>query len=299
MRVSAFLHQCVKASLIFTFCMVAAGCSQEPQVDRNSPEYLFSQMQEAVGDGRYEKAASWTVDLQTKFPKSEQTVKAQLLEIIVLAGQSEGYRNIADAYLAGMEADPQQYGKLRSTAFNYHRKRKSVALALYQACDRFLKRHSPQTTYALESLWPVDDSDKGPDQLEEVRAGKLLDSEQQQQVEVVALPMGIARMLARFLGSEGDLVQAQTTLKQGAMDLVPSQLLLTVTQCLLDNQKLFGREGLSEIKNYSLFLREALESLNLALARLQDRPDETIQARADELKEQIEAMYGKKVDSSS
>ena len=111
--------------------------------------------------------------------------------------------------------------------------------------------------------------------------------------------MGIARMLARFLGSEGDLVQAQTTLKQGAMDLVPSQLLLTVTQCLLDNQKLFGREGLSEIKSYSLFLREAVESLNLALARLQDRPDETIQARADKLKEQIEAMYGKKVDSSS
>lgn len=299
MRVPTSFHQCLGASLIATVCLAAAGCSQEPQVDRNTPEYLFSQMQEAVADGRYEKALGLTGDLQTQFPKSEQAAKARLLEIIVLAGQSDGFRSIADAYLAGMEADPQQYGKLRSTAFNFHRKRKTVALALYKACVQFLERHSPESTYALESSWPVDDSDQGPDQLEEVRDGKTLDSEQQELVEVVELPKGVARTLARFVGSEEDLVQARTTLEQGSVDLVPSRLLLTVTQCLLDNQKLFGREGLSEIKSYLIFLRGAVESLNLAVADLKDRPDEAIQAKADELKAEIEAMYEKKTDGKS
>ena len=299
MRVSTSFHPCLSASLIAIVCLAAAGCSQEPQVDRNTPEYLFSEVNKAVADGRFEKALNSSGTLQTKFPKSEQAAKARLLNIVLLVGQSDGYRSIADAYLAGMEADPKQYGTLRSTAFNYLRKRKSVALVLYQACDRFLKRHSPESTYALESSWPVDDSEQGPDQLEEVRSGNLLDSEQQEEVEVVELPKGVARSLARFVGSEQDLAQARTTLEQGSVDLVPSGLLVTLTQCLLDNQKLFGREGLSEHKNYALFVVKAAESLELAFKRLQDSPDEAIQTRADELKAQIDAMYGKKSDGKS
>lgn len=293
MRVLTSFHPCLSASLIAIVCLAAAGCSQEPQVDTNTPEYLFSEVHKAVADGRLEKALDSSGALQTKFPKSEQAAKARLLNIVLLVGQSDGYRNIADAYLAGMEADPEQYGTLRSTAFNYHRKRKSVALALYQACDRFLKRHSAESTYALESSWPVDDSEQGPDQLEEVRSGNLLDSEQQEEVEVVELPKGVARTLARFVGLEEDLAQARTTLEQGSVDLVPSGVLLMVAQCILDNQKLFGREGLSEVKNYSIFLHQADKSLNMALASLEEHPDEAIQTGADELKAEIDKLYGR------
>jgi hypothetical protein len=299
MRVPTSFHPCLSASLIAIVCLAAAGCSQEPQVDTNTPEYLFSEVHKAVADGRFEKALESSGALQTKFPKSEEAAKARLLSIVLLVGQSDGYRSIADAYLAGMEADPKQYGKLRSTAFNYLRKRKSVALTLYQACDRFITRHSPESTYALESTWPVDDSEQGPDLLDEVRDGKEIDSEQQEQVEVVELPKGVARTLARFAGSEQDLAQARTTLEQGSVDLVPSGLLVTLTQCLLDNQKLFGREGLSEHKNYALFVAKAAESLKLAHTSLQDSPDEAIQARADELQAQIDAMYGKKTGGKS
>ncbi|MYC81724.1 MAG: hypothetical protein F4X19_06475 [Acidobacteria bacterium] len=293
MRVPTSFHPCLSASLIAIVCLAAAGCSQEPQVDTNTPEYLFSEVHKAVADGRFEKALESSGALQTKFPKSEQAAKARLLSIVLLLGQSDGYRSIADAYLAGMEADPDQYGTLRSTAFNYHRKRKSVALVLYQACDRFLKRHTPESTYALESSWPVDDSEQGPDQLEEVRGGNLLDSEQQEEVEVVELPKGVARTLARFVGAEEDLAQARTTLGQGAVDLVPSGVLLTMAQCILDNQKLFGREGLSEVKNYSIFLHQADKTLNMALASLEEHPDEAIQAGADELKAEIDKLYGR------
>lgn len=293
MRVPTTFHPCLSASLIAIVCLAAAGCSQEPQVDTNTPEYLFSEVHKAVADGRLEKALESSGALQTKFPKSEQAAKARLLSIVLLLGQSDGYRSIADAYLAGMEADPEQYGTLRSTAFNYHRKRKSVALVLYQACDRFLKRHTPESTYALESSWPVDDSEQGPDQLEEVRGGNLLDSEQQEEVEVVELPKGVARTLARFVGSEEDLARARTTLEQGAVDLVPSGVLLTMAQCILDNQKLFGREGLSEVKNYSIFLHQADKTLNMALASLEEHPDEAIQAGADELKAEIDKLYGR------
>ncbi len=299
MRVPTSFHPCLGASLIAIVCLAAAGCSQESQVDRNTPEYLFSEVKKAVADGRYEKALDSSGALQTRFPKSEQAAKARLLNIVLLAGQSDGFRNIADAYLAGMEADAQQYGKLRSMAFNYHRKRKSVALILYQACDRFLERHSPESTYALESSWPVDDSEQGPDQLEEVRSGTMLDSEQQEEVEVVELPKGIARTLARFLDSGEDLAQARATLDEGSVELVPSRALLTVAQCILDNQKLFGREGLSEVKNYSIFLHQADKALNLTLASLQEHPDEAIQASADQLKAEIDALYGRKTDDKS
>ena len=298
MRVHTSIHDYLSTCLMAVLCLTAAGCSQQPQVDTNTPEYLFSQVKNSIADSRYDKAIDWITDLQAQFPKSEQAEKARLLKIIILAGMSDGYRNIAAAYLSGMEAAPERYGKLRSTAFNYHRKRKSVALSLYQACDRFLKRHSPESAYALESSWPADASAPSSEQLDQVKIGRLLDSEEQQQVEAVEVPMGVGRTLATFLGAEEDQALARKTLEQGSVDLVPSQLLLTVAQCLLDNQKLFGREGLSEFKNYSLFLREAAESLNLALATLQDRPDEAIQAKAEQLKEEIQAMFGTKTKSS-
>lgn len=299
MRVHTSIHDYLSACLAAIVCLTAAGCSQKPQVDQNTPEYFFSQMKDAVRDGRYEKAISWASDLRTTFPRSEQADKARLLKIIVLAGLSDAYRNIAEAYLSGMEASPEQYGKLRSTAFNIHRKRKSVALSLYQASDGFLKRHSPQSTYVLESSWPADASGQSSEQLDQVRSGELLDSEEQQLLEVNEQPVGVARTLARFVSAEEDHALAQKTLEQGSVDLVPSQLLLAVAQCLLDNQKLFGREGLSEARSYYLFLRKASESLNLALDSLQDRPDEAIQAKADQMKEQIESMVGKKTTASS
>ena len=145
----------------------------------------------------------------------------------------------------------------------------------------------------------LDDSEQGPDLLDEVRDGKEIDSEQQEEVEVAELPKGVARTLARFVGSEQDLAQARSTLDQGSVDLAPSDLLVTLTQCLLDNQKLFGREGLSEHKNYALFVAKAAESLKLAHTSLQNSPDEAIQARADELQARIDAMYGRKPGGKS
>lgn len=55
MRVPTSFHPCLSASLIAIVCLAAAGCSQEPQVDTNTPEYLFSEVNKAVADGRFER----------------------------------------------------------------------------------------------------------------------------------------------------------------------------------------------------------------------------------------------------
>ena len=124
-----FSTRTVRFSLAFLGLLLAISCGTgKPQLSKNSPEYLYSQAKEAMADVKYEKAISLTNDLQQKFPDSEYATKARILRVVLLAGLSSAYRDMAEAYLTGFEKPGGNSGKLRSTAFDYLRKQKNAAL---------------------------------------------------------------------------------------------------------------------------------------------------------------------------
>src|SRR5437762_10375303 len=117
-----------RLSLGFLGLMVAMSCGTgKPQLSKNSPEYVYSQAKEAMADVKYEKAISLTNDLLQKFPESDYATKARILRVVLLAGLSSAYRDMAEAYLAGFEKSSPNAGKLRGTAFDYYRKQKNAA----------------------------------------------------------------------------------------------------------------------------------------------------------------------------
>ncbi len=288
---NSFLCLCFQSRyvlwVISVLCFSCGG--DKPRLSKNSPEYQYSEVKEAMAEIKYEKAISLTSEIQSKFPNSESADKARILRLILLAGLSAGYREMADAYLAGFEKSIKNAGQLRSTAFDYYRKQKNTALGFYESCDYFMKNFSGETRYVLECEFPSKDITQNR-RLTEVRGGDLLDTEQRRMAEEDELQNGLILALTRFLAVGGDRAEARKLLESGSRPLDPAEFTVVLGRTLLENQKLFGRTALHEVQTYRKFYQKASECSELALKILKEKPNKETQAIADELKAEIDAL---------
>ena len=273
--------------------MLAMSCgSGKPQLSKNSPEYLYSQAKEAVAEVKYEKAISLTNDVQQKFPDSEYATKARILRVVLLAGLSSAYRDMAEAYLEGFDKPGGNSGKLRSTAFDYYRKEKNAALGLSEACDYFLKDTSAAKTYVLECDFPAREVAHNQ-RLDEVKEGNVLDGEQRRAAEEHEVWDGMINTVSFFVGAAGDRPKAKKLLESGTKTMDRPEFIVRLGRTLLDNQKVFGRPALNDVQLFRQFYDKALECAELSQKLLKDSPSAEVQTMADNLKGELEAMEKK------
>lgn len=273
--------------------MLAMSCgSGKPQLSKNSPEYLYSQAKEAVAEVKYEKAISLTNDVQQKFPDSEYATKARILRVVLLAGMSSAYRDMAEAYLEGFDKPGGNSGKLRSTAFDYYRKQKNAALGLSEAADYFLKDTSAAKTYVLECDFPAREVAHNK-RLEEVKEGNVLDGEQRRAAEEHEVWDGMISTLSFFVGATGDRPKAKKLLESGTKTMDRPEFIVRLGRTLLDNQKVFGRQALNDVQLFRQFYDKAVECSELSQKLLKESPSAEIQTMADNLKGELEAMEKK------
>ena len=280
-------------SLGFMGLMLTISCGGgKPQLSKNSPEYLYSQAKEAMAEVKYEKAISLTNDLQQKFPDSEYAAKARILRVVLLAGLSSAYRDMAEAYLTGFEKPGGHSGKLRGTAFDYYRKQKNAALGLSEAADYFLKDTSGAKTYVLECDFPAREVSHNQ-RLEDVKEGNVLDGEQRRAAEEHEVWDGMINTLSFFVGAAGDRPKAKKLLESGTKTMDRPEFIVRLGRTLLDNQKVFGRQALNDVQLFRQFYDKALECAELSQKLLKDSPSAEVQTMADNLKGELEAMEKK------
>lgn len=286
----------VRRAFRMSLCLgliVAASCSGgQPKMSKNSPEYVYSQARQAMAESKYEKAISLTNDVLQKFPDTEHADKARILRVVLLAGLSSAYQDMAEAYLAGFEKSIQNAGKLRSMAFDYYRKQKNAALGFSEACDYFLSGSTPQKTYLLDCDFPSRDVAHNK-RLSEVREGSVLDSEQRQAAEEQEVWDGMATTLSFFVGAVGDRAKARKLLESGSKSMERPELIVRLGRTLLENQKVFGRPALNDVQQFRQFYEKALQCSELAQKLLKDSPNPEIQTMADNLKAELEALEKK------
>jgi hypothetical protein len=272
--------------------MLATSCGSGKQLSKNSPEYLYSQAKEAVAEVKYEKAISLTNDVQQKFPDSEYATKARILRVVLLAGMSSAYRDMAEAYLEGFDKPGGNSGRLRSTAFDYYRKEKNAALGLSEASDYFLKDTSATKTYVLECDFPSREVAHNK-RLDEVKEGNLLDGEQRRAAEEHEVWDGMLSTLSFFVGAAGDRPKAKKLLESGTKTMDRPEFIVRLGRTLLDNQKVFGRSALNDVQLFRQFYEKALQCSELSQKLLKDSPSAEVQPMADNLKGELEAMEKK------
>jgi hypothetical protein len=277
--------------LISLSCLLAfsLACSEKPKVNKDSPDLHYADAKKALADVKFEKAISLTGEVLSKYSGSEYADRARILRIILMAGLSEGYRSMADAYLAGYEKSIKNAGQFRSSAFDYYRKQKSVVLSFYEASDFFLKNYSETTPYVLDCDFPSKDVtiNRG---IDDIRAGKLITPELLKVTDETELQNKVILTLCSFVGAGEDRAKARKQLEGGPKNLEHSEFMVTLGRTLLDNYKLFGRQALNDPTNFKQFVQKAKESSELAQKLLKDKPNKETKERADRLKLEIDAI---------
>ena len=291
-----FSTRTVRLSLAFLGLLgllLTISCgSGKPQLSKNSPEYLYSQAKEAMADVKYEKAISLTNDLQQKFPDSEHATKARILRVVLLAGLSSAYRDMAEAYLAGFEKPGGNSGKLRSTAFDYLRKQKNAALGLSEAADYFLKDTSAAKTYVLECDFPSREVSHNK-RLDDVKEGNVLDGDQRRAAEEHEVWDGMISTVSFFVGAAGDRPKARKLLETGTKTMDRPEFIVRLGRTMLDNQKVFGRPLLNDVQLFRQFYDKAVACSDLSQKLLKESPSAEVQTMADNLKGELETMEKK------
>ena len=282
----------LQLSLVVVGFIVAIACGGKPQMSKNSPEYVYAQAKEAMADAKYEKAIGLTNDVLQKFPDSEFAGKARILRVVLLAGMSSAYRDMADAYLEGFEKPGGNSGKLRSTAFDYFRKQKNAALGLSEAADYFLKDTSPAKSYVLECDFPTREVSHNK-RLDDVKEGNVLDGDQRRAAEEHEVWDGMLSTVSFFVGAAGDRPKAKKLLETGTKTVDRPEFIVRLGRTLIDNQKVFGRQQLNDVQLFRQFYDKALECSELAQKLLKDNPSADIQTMADNLKTELDSMEKK------
>jgi hypothetical protein len=287
--------RCWCRSFSFYFLMLLIlgliGCGGEPKKEINPAEARYADVEKAMTDLKYEKALSVTGDVISKFGDSEYAGKSRVLRIILLAGVEDGYRTLAEAYLKGMEKS-KQGGPLRATAFDFYRKEKSSALGFYESVDYFLKNSADTQKYVLDCKFPSRDIVNNRF-LDLVLRGNVIEPDRRAQVEEDEVRNGVIRMLTHFLGAGEDRAKARKALESGSAELDHTVFFITVSEVLLNSQKLFARSVLNEPDKYQVFFQRAAESYNLVEKLLKAKPDKDLQKAADKVKSDIEALKKK------
>ena len=288
MKKDALARRLFPMSLSIGLLWILVSCSGgsdsgKSKLLRNTPEFAFNEAKVAMSSIKVEKAISLTNEVMTRFPNSVQAQRARILRTVLFAGLAHGYEDLADAYLTGFEKGGKNAGQLRSTAFDFYRKKKNAVLGFNDACDYMLQNYSDKADYLLECDFPSKEASMNR-LIKEVKKGNLLDSEQLKIAEDQELREGILVSLATFLGAEGDRNKARKLLEEGSRPLDPAEFFVRTGRIFLDDQNLFGRKNLNEIQYYRLFFQKAHECLDLAQKILKEKPNNAMQVMADQLK---------------
>ncbi len=289
----SFLHRrSVLVTTLVLLILACLACSQEPKVNKETAEYHYAEAKKAMAEMKYEKAISLTSEILSQFAKSDYADRARILRMILMAGLSEGYRSMAEAYISGFEKSTKNAGTFRSNAFDYYRKQKSAALGVYEDSDYFQKNFSENTPYILDCDFPTRDVtvNRG---LNDIASGKMIVPDLLKVTEETELTNKVILALTDFVGAGEDRAKARGQLATGPKTLDHAEFMLSLGRTLLDNQKLFGRMALNDPQTFNQFFQKCKEFSELTQKILKEKPNKEVQGRANRLKMEIIAIEKK------
>jgi hypothetical protein len=271
--------------------LALVGCGGQPTQQANPAEAKYAEMEKALADLKYEKAISLTSEVLSKFGDTEFADKARILRTVLLAGACDGYRDLAETYMKGMEK-AKRGGPLRATAYDYYRKEKGSALGFFESASYCLKNFVDTKKCVLDCKFPSQDIVNNRF-LDLVLRGSEIEQDKRMQAEEDELRNGFIRMLTRFVGAGEDRMKARKLLEGGAFEVDHTVFFLTMSQQLLKSQMLFARSVLNEPDKYQAFFQKAVDSYNQVDRLLKAKPDKDLQKGANKVKADIDALKKK------
>jgi hypothetical protein len=191
--------------------------------------------------------------------ESEFAARARPWAIIVSAGLSQGYANLADTYDTGAKANRNNPATFRRQSNRLRAMASSAALEFAEGVHQFLGKDKDANVLLAFGYPPGSAAE--PPGVAKVAGGMLVQESEAAALETAMAQRGVLMTLCRLTGNPDDTAKTLEAMKAPEVRVPRATFLLAVAQTLYDQSDLFGGKKLDRPDRLKVMCTEALEVL--------------------------------------
>lgn len=268
---------------IYLLLLACGGASPTP-----SAQQYFSDAKTNLAASDFD-AALKNLDRSIK-SAGEQPVgrQAGVLRIVLLTGLTEGSKQMAEAYAAGLKEPAAQtrigqFGRMRADYYGIARVR--LMDALQAVMDQ--RGKMGDNPIPLEVTFPgftgAEDT-----AVAKIKKGYAVEDAERYRAELKADRNALARLLAVLVGAGNDPNKGQQMFSRGTIEIDPRLYLVELSSACLQLGAIFERRALDEPRYLRAVNEVVRDNMDLALKLLAARPDKGLEARARKIRAECE-----------
>lgn len=262
---------------------IATGCSSgPPPIKPGSPAFFWAVARESYRTGDLVKTDATLLDLgQTDSPFA---APARVWQLVVSAGLTKGYSELADAYEAGGRRDPANATSFRRQACNLRSLAATTALEFAQAVHNMTE--TDQNAKVLLSFGFPPGSAVRPEALAKLSGGTWLPDSDRDSLLTAMLQRGVLLAASGAVGSPDDPIKALAAFQTAEVRIPRETFLYGMAKLLYQEASLFSPLGMDRQDRFVLMCRAAIETLQ-AIPQTKDT-----EALAAEIRETLRQYAG-------
>ncbi|HXJ91667.1 MAG TPA: hypothetical protein VMT20_02155 [Terriglobia bacterium] len=268
-----------------------AGCSSSgpkltgPGITYQNAKDYFSRGHSA----NYDHALDALATLSDADPPNDYTDRARVLRAIILSGQFEGYKSLAEAYKKGSDKTTEsglksEYDELYRDTL---RRAGEISLTFAEAAMQLTKGGQIPKSLALDAPYPVTLASVSSATLDKVESGEKIGEDEQSDAALGAPGMGIAKMLSEVVGGDAEAVKSK--MNAGAVPLDSAKFGLFLANELASSASLFDKKHIYDPEKYKQLANIAQNAGQAVAATLEVSPDPDTEKHLKELEDQLKA----------
>jgi hypothetical protein len=237
----------------------------------------------------YDHALDTLATLSNADPPNDYTDRARVLRAVILSGEFEGYKRLAEAYQKGADkatdsgVKSEYAGLYRDTM----RRAGEISLGFAEAALQLTKGEQVPKGLTLDAPYPVTLSSVSSTTLDKIEKGIKIGEDEEQDAALGAPGMGIAKALVEVVG--GDQDAAKSKMNAGPVPLDRAKFALFLGNELANSASLFDKKHIYDPGKYRQLAGIAQGAEQASGAALKESPDPDTEKHLKELQDQLKA----------
>lgn len=270
---------------------VMVGCSSSTP-NATGPGAAYQSATEFFARGHsanYDHALDTLSTLSDADPPNAYTDRARVLRAVILSGQFEGYRSLAEAYQKGSDSatDSAVRSEYASLARDTMRRAGEISLTFAETAMQLTKGGQVPKNLTLEAPYPVTLGSVSSATLDKVEKGVKIGEDEEQDAALRAPEMGIAKTLSAVVGGDQDAVKSK--MNAGPVTLDRAAFALFLGNEVLNGASLFDKKHIYDPGKLKQLAGIADSMGSAAATVLKESPDPAAEKRLKTMQDQIKA----------
>ena len=238
--------------------MLCVSCSEAPKGPQpGTPAFYWAAAKEMFHAGNYPKANDDLMEITRS--DNEFTARARAMQLVLAAGMTEGYRELAEIYDTGAKANRQNPMPFRKEASTLRSLAATTAMELAETVHASTAKDN-DAAVLLAFEFPTGSASE-PQGLKKIGGGMLLQDSEKELLQLAMLQRGVVRALCRIVGNADDIAKTVEVFKAPEVKVQRDAWRFESAKLVFDQGELFDAKRLDQPNRLKVMCDEAASVL--------------------------------------